>query len=215
MPHGLPGTVAPPWAHREWAASTGAHCPVLWRAAVLAELSRLHGGAQTQSSCVGYFSCPNPVAACLQRSKSQWRWVTGGWNGRSLAGLLFPYLQPHHQWLQRKGCKFPARGSGNNTANSFSSGWFSCGEAGHALSASHITIASCNYVGLCKRPRFGLVSCALCPVTPTGSFFMDVIDLNVCSRAPLELGYFSCWLFPRVVRNTKANIKLLAGFLPF
>lgn len=42
--------------------------------------------------------------------------------------------------------------------------------------------------------------------------FMDVIDLNVCSRAPLELEYFS---FPRVVQDTEINTKLLAGFLPF
>lgn len=42
--------------------------------------------------------------------------------------------------------------------------------------------------------------------------FMDVIDLNVCSRAPLELEYFS---FPRVVWDTEINTKLLAGFLPF
>lgn len=41
--------------------------------------------------------------------------------------------------------------------------------------------------------------------------FMDVIDLNVCSRAPLELEYFS---FPRVVWDTEINTKLLAGFLP-
>lgn len=43
-------------------------------------------------------------------------------------------------------------------------------------------------------------------------FFMDVIDLNVCSRAPLELEYFS---FPRVVWDTEIKTKLLAGFLPF
>lgn len=45
--------------------------------------------------------------------------------------------------------------------------------------------------------------------------FMDVIDLNVCLRPPLELGYFSCGSFPRVVWDTEVNIKLLAGFLPF
>lgn len=141
--------------------------------------------------------------------------MRGGWNGRSFPGLRFPHLQPRRWCPQRKGCGFSAPGSGNDTENSVSSGWFSCGEAGHALSASPITIASCDYVGLCQSPRFGLVSCTLCPVTPTGSFFMDIIDLSVCSRAPLELGYFSCQSFPRAVWDTKAIIKLLAGFLPF
>lgn len=62
----FPGTVPPhSGACGEWAANTGARCPVLWGAAVPAEPSWLRGGAQTRSSWVGYFSHPNPVTARL------------------------------------------------------------------------------------------------------------------------------------------------------